>query len=395
MVCSSVESAGQFQLTALHCNNTTTFNLQRPRPSLLLQVNDHHRIMRTFIFPILVLGHFSVVLMKPIPVALTGMAKEEGFSPSPSTSLTTSLPSLPTGDEANAIRFNGKDSSPLASTPSSPHSPKIEADVSGLESGSSSSTFGPNESNVPWSKLGRRASANPPVPKDSVEANTDQLSGNPLTGSTINPETFRHPEGSRRNSVSSTASNFGVSETSTLSGSTQDSYFSKSLIPNSSSKSSETDKIIVEVEFEELWRGDKLDPPMPYTNPQANVHKNWDDAMSAVAVDIFKLNSLNEPKKKEFRTIEGNSVDRSKEVPEFEIRYTHAKKDSSAVNQIHFDMSSSGFVRCPPNNPCLIELRVAKLDAPEPVYKYSIQGQSTDKLPLNTFPKMSIEVKHQ
>ncbi|KAJ3759902.1 hypothetical protein EV360DRAFT_69128 [Lentinula raphanica] len=355
--------------------------------------------MRTFIFPILVLGHFSAVLMKPIPVALTGMAKEEGFSPSSSTSLTTSLPSLPTGDEANAIRFNDKDSSPLASTPSSPHSPKIEADVAnlvnGLESGSSSSPSGPkgSESNAPWStKLGRRTSANSPVPsKDSVEANSgNHPSENPLTGSTINPETFRHPEGSRRNSVSSTTSNFG-SETSTLSGSTQKD--SKSTIPNSSSKSSETDKIIVEVEFEEPWRGDKLDPPMPYTNPEVNVHKNWDDAMSAVAVDILELNSLNEPKKKEYRTVEGNSFDRSK-VPEIEIRYTHAKlKDYPEIYQIHFEMSSSGLVRCPPDSPCCIELKLTKLDAP--VYKYWITGQSTDKLLSNTFPGMSIEVKHQ
>ncbi|KAJ3832434.1 hypothetical protein F5878DRAFT_646786 [Lentinula raphanica] len=326
----------RFQLTALRCNNTTTFNLQRPRPSLLLQVNDHHRIMRTFIFPILVLGHFSVVLMKPIPVALTGMAKEEGSTPSSTTS-------LPTGDEANAIR--GKDSSLLASTFSSPHTPKIEADVNGLESGSSSSTFGPkgSKSNVSdWSKLGRRASANSPVPKDSVEANSDPLSGNPWTGSTINretSETFRHPEGSWRNSVSSTTSNFG-SETSTLSGSTinaapesegatqENSSSSKSLIPNSSSKSAETDKIIVEVMFESLWRGEKLDPPeMPYTNPQANVDENLDDALSAVAVDILDLNSPNELKKRvvggnqEYRPVQGTPINRKLQMVKPDNRY--------------------------------------------------------------------------
>ncbi|KAJ3753620.1 hypothetical protein EV360DRAFT_74363 [Lentinula raphanica] len=123
MAVSPVESAGQFQLTALRCHEiTTTSTLTTTLNDVLheqfLRLLNHYSLfialhrsrwfsnMRTVIVPLFPLGLFSSALAKPIPaqVALTDVGERGGGLPSLTTSSTTSLLT----DEANHTQFNGR-----------------------------------------------------------------------------------------------------------------------------------------------------------------------------------------------------------------------------------------------------------------------------------------------
>ncbi|KAJ3969302.1 hypothetical protein EV361DRAFT_921682 [Lentinula raphanica] len=378
--------------------------------------------MRTVIVPLFALGLFSSALTKPIPaqVAPTDVGERGGGPPSLTTSSTTSLLT----DEANYNQFDGKGLPPSSSTTSATHDPKTDEVIPAKVTGAGVDSI-PNPKadkfNVALSRLDRRGTGLLSVPNDPANAIPDQPKGDLSTDSTVKPETGGEvnadPKGSRRDSFSSTTSTAstlkpeaddgvpqstvkpdsqhvdypkgdpkGSSSTSTALTKFYGNPFADAARAQSESPSSSrscmsclpslnsipgynwvsgADRQVVLVDFEEPWRGQKLNEVSYHW---AKVDRTLNAAIAAVAEDLLTVDSAKIPEVRTERFVQLQKwLARSK----VDIRYTHAKREyKGGKYQIHFQMG------------------VLIFTSPGLEYKYRIAGMYTDRVSVKQNAKL-------
>ncbi|KAJ3819314.1 hypothetical protein F5880DRAFT_1510248 [Lentinula raphanica] len=140
------------------------------------------------------------------------------------------------------------------------------------------------------------------------------------------------------------------------------------------------DRQVVLVDFEEPWRGQKLNEVSYHW---AKVDRTLNAAIAAVAEDLLTVDSAKIPEVRTERFVQLQKwLARSK----VDIRYTHAKREyKGGKYQIHFQMGGSGLVRCPLHNPCGI---VLIFTSPGLEYKYRIAGMYTDRVSVKQNAKL-------
>ncbi|KAJ3768160.1 hypothetical protein FB446DRAFT_293531 [Lentinula raphanica] len=167
--------------------------------------------MRTFIFPILVLGLFSIVLTKPIPLPIIVLAKvpakmePDGSPPSPLTPSSTPYPTKTLTDGSNLHQLNEGGNHPQEKSPS--------ASTTGIRSGTSNSDLSQSEERElsSASTTGTR----PGIPDDDSFQSRERKSSSASTTGTRpgTPNDDRFQLGERESSLASTTGTRPIKKT--------------------------------------------------------------------------------------------------------------------------------------------------------------------------------------